>query len=235
MLILAIESTTEACSVALYKQGDIVELFDIAPRQHTNLLLNRVDSLLKQNDVSKQSLDAIAYCRGPGAFTGLRITTGVAQGLAFGLNIPLIAISSLAALTQGAYRINQKNNATNKLFNYLPCLDARKSEVFWGFYTVKDGYASAINDEQVSSVEALSNAISQYQPASQKWQVVGTASEIIKKINEPSLIYVDSSLETINYPQAYDVAFLAAKEFELGNTIDVEQAVPVYLRNNVTF
>lgn len=234
MIILAIESTTEACSVALNQNGSITELFEIAPRQHTRLLLNMVDKILKQQGIARQEINAIAFCRGPGAFTGLRITTGVAQGLAFGLNVPLIPVSSLAALAQGAYR-----DSSSKQTHFLSCLDARKSEVFWGIFTVENGYAKPLIDESVSASEDIVTSLQRLNSSVERsniknWQVVGTAVEIIKKINEPSLTFVDSATENIHYPHAHDVALLAAKEYEWGNTVNAEQAVPVYLRNNVT-
>lgn len=241
MIILAIESTTEACSVALLNKGHITELFEIAPRQHTNLLLNMVDSLLKQQGISKHELNAIAFCRGPGAFTGLRITTGVAQGLAFGLNIPLVAISSLAVLAQGAYRHTQSQSQSQSLTiqteqkSFLACLDARKSEVFWGLFSIDNGLAVAASDESVSASEKIVTALQGLNAKKAHWQVVGTALKIIENLNEPSLKFVDSSTENYHYPHAYDVALLAAQEYELGNTVTAEQAVPVYLRNNVTY
>ncbi len=235
MIILAIESTTEACSVALFNNGSITELFEIAPRQHTNLLLNMLDSLLKQQGIVKHELDAIAFCRGPGAFTGLRITTGVAQGLAFGLNIPLVAISSLAALAQGAYRYNQSQKEQSEQNNFLACLDARKSEVFWGLFCIKNGFAKPLVDESVSASEKIVDSLRQLNRKVKNWQVVGTAAKIVAHLNEPSLLFVDSPTENYHYPHAYDVVVLAAKEYKLGNTVAVEQAVPVYLRNNVTY
>lgn len=232
MLILALESTTEACSVALYKDEYIVEKFEVAPRQHTNLLLNLVDSLLKEEDVSKHDLDAIAFCRGPGAFTGLRITTGVAQGLGFGLNIPLIPISSLAVLAQGGYRYSPMDE---KQLNYLSCLDARKNEVFWAAYSIQDGFAKLRGEEYVSAIEKISEVLKDLDESRAKWQVIGTGVNIIEKLNEPKLTFVDSIPDNIHYPHAYDVALLAAEEYRLGNSVKAEQATPVYLRNNVTY
>lgn len=232
MYILALESTTEACSVALLKDdGQIAELFEIAPRQHTNLLLKMVDSLLKDQGIAKQDLNAIAFCRGPGAFTGLRITTGVAQGLAYGLNIPLLPISSLATLAQGAYRYFD-----NQPIQFLSCLDARKSEVFWGFYTFEAGFAKPVNDEAVSSVQAIPRALNELDKAFEnKWQVIGTGANLVEQLNEPQLSFVDLLSDNLQYPHAYDVALLAAKEYELGNMVQAENALPVYLRNNVTY
>jgi len=236
MLILAIESTTEACSVALYDDKKlnndiIVEQFKIAPRQHTKLLLKMVDELLQGEGISKHDLNAIAFCRGPGAFTGLRITTGVAQGLAFGLNLPLIPVSSLAALAQGGYRQNQ-----HRVF--LSCLDARKNEVFWGMYIVEKGYARLVGEEQVSSVKFVGETLIKIQ-SSEPLQVVGTATHLLKELKnsemELSLTFVDSLADDYRYPHARDIAFLAAEEYRRGNTVQAEEAVPVYLRNNVTY
>ncbi|VAW91547.1 tRNA threonylcarbamoyladenosine biosynthesis protein TsaB [hydrothermal vent metagenome] len=238
MLILALESTTEACSVALLNDqkpnnAQIVEQFEIAPRQHTKLLLNMVDTLLREQGVSKSDLTAIAFCRGPGAFTGLRITVGVAQGLAFGLNLPLIPVSSLAALAQGGYRHN--NHAV-----FLSCLDARKSEVFWGFYTIEAGFAQLSGEEQVSPLETVGEAVKSFtQTNTTPLQVVGTATPLMQGLNqsvaELGLTFVDSLSDNLNYPHAYDIVFLAAEEYRLGNTVRAEQALPVYLRNNVTY
>jgi len=225
MFILALESTTEACSVALYSNGSITESFQIAPRQHTQLLLKMVDELLLCEKVEKEQLNAIAFCRGPGAFTGLRITTGIAQGLAYGLDIPLIPVSSLAALAQGAFRITGKTD-------FLSCLDARKNEVFWGFYNIEQGYATLSGVESVSSVGKAIETLNDYDDPG--CYVVGTALSIFEKINEPKLSFVDSVTDNIHYPHAYDIAYLAANEFEAGNTVTADQAVPVYLRNKVT-
>jgi len=229
MLILALESTTEACSVALLNHGSIVELFEFAPRKHTNLLLNMVDRLLKQENLSKNELSAIAFCRGPGAFTGLRITTGIAQGLAFGLNIPLIPVSSLAALAQGAHRTFKEQQY------FLSCLDARKNELFWALYEINNGRAQCCGEEQVSSAGEITKKLQIKQEDSLKYQVVGTGTEIIKKLNEPRLSFVDLTPETFHYPQAYDIALLAEDLYKSGSMVTAEQAVPVYLRNNVTY
>jgi len=234
MLILALESTTEACSVALYNNGSITERFKIAPRQHTNLLLNMVDKLLSDEGISKDELNAIAFCCGPGAFTGLRITTGVAQGLGFGLNIPLIPISSLAALAQGGYR-NSKGQHTHQHTHFLSCLDARKGEVFWGEYSAKKGEITLEGKEYVSPIEKIAEKLAQRDDSNYPWYVLGTGLEIVEKLNEPKLNFVDSIGENIHYPHAYDIAFLAAREFNNGNMVTAEQAVPVYLRNNVTY
>ena len=90
MKLLALDTATEACSAALFIDGDIIQRYEIAPRKHSNLLLPMVDSLIGEADINKSDLDAIAFCRGPGSFMGVRIATGVAQGIAFALSLPVV-------------------------------------------------------------------------------------------------------------------------------------------------
>ena len=96
--ILIIDTSTEACSVALLHNNTLISEFDVTPRNHTRMVLPMVDSLLKKAQMSVAQLDAIAWARGPGSFTGVRIGTGIMQGLALGANKPVIAISTLAAM-----------------------------------------------------------------------------------------------------------------------------------------
>nr|VFJ43097.1 MAG: tRNA threonylcarbamoyl adenosine modification protein YeaZ [Candidatus Kentron sp. FM] len=127
MKILAIDTATDACSVALHLDGDYREIHELAPRRHAEILLPRIRTLLSEAALSLRDLDALAFGRGPGAFTGVRIATGVIQGLAFGADLPVVPISSLHALAQGAWRERGEGNV-------LAAFDARMGEVYWGAY-----------------------------------------------------------------------------------------------------
>ena len=122
MKLLALDTATEACSAALYIDGEITQKYEIAPRKHSSLLLPMVDTLIKDAGISKTDLDAIAFGRGPGSFMGVRIATGVAQGIAFALSLPVVPVSSLAAMAMVNYT---ETGATHNAC----AIDARMNEV----------------------------------------------------------------------------------------------------------
>ena len=96
--ILAVDTATEASSAALYIDGDIKQDFQLAPREHTRLILKQAEGLLTEAGIRVSDLDALASGRGPGSFTGVRIATGVVQGMAFGADIPVVPVSTLASI-----------------------------------------------------------------------------------------------------------------------------------------
>ena len=131
--ILALDTATENCSVALLVNDRVYVRREVAPRDHTKKILPMVDEVLKEAGLSLNELDALAFGRGPGSFTGVRIGIGIAQGLAFGAELPMIGISTLQAMAQGSYR--------NMRATHVACaIDARMSEVYWGrFMRQEDG------------------------------------------------------------------------------------------------
>ncbi len=130
--ILALDATSESCSVSLANEGNLVSLCSEEPRSHAQKLLPMIDQLLKQAAVGLHQLDAIAYGCGPGSFTGLRIGLGVAQGLAYGLNCPLIGVGSLESMAlAAALRVDYHGNSL------VPVLDARMNEVYWAVYDIE--------------------------------------------------------------------------------------------------
>lgn len=129
--ILAIDTATEACSVALWNNGEKHALFEICPREHTQRILPMVQQVLAESGVTLNQLDALAFGRGPGSFTGVRIGIGIAQGLAMGAELPMIGVSTLATMAQGAFRVTGATQV-------LAAIDARMGEVYWGQYQRQD-------------------------------------------------------------------------------------------------
>ncbi len=215
MKLLAIDTATEACSCALFIDGEIQQRSEIAPRQHTNLILPMADELLKAADLTANQLDGLAFGRGPGSFTGLRIASGVIQGIAFAADIPVAPISCLAALAQAAYI----QNSSEKV---LAAIDARMDEVYFGSYIVdQQGIMRSHDEERVCKPESIKI------PENGQWYGVGSgwATKLGEKLE---------SYDADKYPQAAAIIPLAVTAFKEGNVVSAEQALPVYLRNKVT-
>lgn len=141
MRVLAIETATEACSAALYISGEIRLRYQVEPRRHSELILPMMDALLAEAEIALSALDALAFGCGPGSFTGVRIATGVVQGAAFGADLPVVPVSTLAALAQRRYREQGEKHL-------LPAYDARMDELYWGCYRIgDDGLAHPLNDD----------------------------------------------------------------------------------------
>lgn len=148
MKILALETSTEAFSVAVLADGRMFAHHEVAPRRHAELLLPTVDRLLAEAGISLQALDAIAFGRGPGAFTGVRIAVSAAQGLAFGAGKPVVAVSTLAALAQESLDAGHAQ--------VLAAIDARMEEIYAGCFTADaDGLAAAAGEEWIGSAAAF--------------------------------------------------------------------------------
>ena len=139
--LLALDTSTDACSVALQHKGEVLEDFRVIPRQHTKQLLPMVEEILAQAGISPAQLDAIAFGRGPGSFAGLRIATGVAQGLAFATERPVLPISTLEAMALLMMQQGQSRVAAS--------LDARMNEVYWACYEQREGLPVALAPERV--------------------------------------------------------------------------------------
>ena len=165
MRILAIDTATEACSAALWNTGEICAHFELCPREHTQRILPVVQDILSQSGVTLAELDALAFGRGPGSFTGVRIGIGIAQGLALGAELPMIGVSTLATMAQGAFR---KSGATR----VLAAIDARMGEVYWAEYVRDDqGIWHGEESEAVLKPEAVKERLMQL---SGEWVTVGT-------------------------------------------------------------
>lgn len=221
--ILALDTATERCSVALLVGNTVYSRSEIAPRDHTKKVLPMVDEVLKEAGVTLQELDALAFGRGPGSFTGVRIGIGIAQGLAFGANLPMIGISTLAAMAQAAYRLQGMTHVAS-------AIDARMEEVYWGRYVrQEDGSWQAAEAECVIAPALLAQTLTQDE---QVWGKAGTGWDAY-----PALADLPLQVQTseVIYPDSQDIAYLAQFELAQGNTMSVEQASPVYLRDTVAW
>ncbi|MCX0437591.1 tRNA (adenosine(37)-N6)-threonylcarbamoyltransferase complex dimerization subunit type 1 TsaB [Aeromonas veronii] len=221
--ILAVDTATEACSAALLVGDKLFSRWEEAPRDHTRKILPMVQAVLEDAGISFSDLDAIAFGRGPGSFTGVRIGISVAQGLAFGAGVPLIGISTLAAMAQGAYRLDGAEQV-------LTAIDARMNEVYFGRYELIDGRMQLVGDEVVSEPAALVDVRGKLAgPVT----CVGTGFETYGE----TLSGLADELEVsqVRFPAAEDMLPLARAAWLAGEAVPVEQATPVYLRDKVTW
>ncbi|KYN81921.1 tRNA threonylcarbamoyladenosine biosynthesis protein TsaB [Vibrio cidicii] len=222
--ILAIDTATENCSVALLVGEQVFSRSEVAPRDHTKKVLPMVDEVLQEAGLTLHDLDALAFGRGPGSFTGVRIGIGIAQGLAFGADLPMIGISTLAAMAQGSYR---QNGATH----VATAIDARMNEVYWGRYQrQEDGRWQNVDDECVIPPADL---VAQLSSDAQTWTTAGTGWDAYADALGALTISVEKG--DILYPDAQDIVVLAGHEWAAGNTVAVEESSPVYLRDNVAW
>jgi tRNA threonylcarbamoyladenosine biosynthesis protein TsaB len=222
--LLAIDTSTDACSVAYCDGVNTVENFVEAPREHMLRLLPMVDELLHSQGVALRDLDAIAFGRGPGSFTGLRICLGAVQGLAFGAELPVIAISTLAALAQTALtRVVMSPGS-----RILSAIDARMDEVYWGWFQLgDDGLVESLGAEQVSAPEA----VALLPESAAQCYGFGSGWNYRARLPQGAFAAIDSAV----LPRAAAVARLALPQWRAGNVLTAEQALPVYLRDNVAW
>lgn len=219
--ILALDTATEACSVALSYQGNISAVDELSPRTHTQRILPMIDELLQKAGITINHVDTLVFGRGPGSFTGVRVGVGIAQGLALGANLPVVGVSNLLTMAEQAY---QQLGARE----VVALIDARMGEVYFAQYSRDgNGWYTVVN-EQVCSPES---AIAQIQTTKQP-VVVGTGWSAYRQFAEADL---DVVCTEITLPSAQFMLALAQSEIEQGNTQSAFEVEPVYLRNEVTW
>lgn len=230
--ILAIETSTDICSIALSHNGTIFDKVEMTPRGHTKYLLPMIDQLLAEHKVAGNQLTAIAFGCGPGSFTGLRVAAGAVQGLAFGWDVPVIPISTLQAL---AYRAVLEQILEDDSY-IVPILDARMSEVYWGVYHWVNNQLLLVDEERVSPPE---NVLFSESLLAEKKRTffVGSGQCYADKITLPPK---GRWLEKKHLqPQAKQVAQLALQlclePDAATRMLDASLATPIYLRNKVAW
>lgn len=209
----------------MLSQGQIFSRFTLAPRGHTRLLMPMVRELLVESKIASSELNAVAFACGPGSFTGLRIATGVAQGLAYGLDVPVVPISSLAAVAAQMIESQQVPEGAS----IAVAFDARMSEVYWGCFENVAGLPALIGEERV----CLPGDVS-IPPGPTSWY--GAGSGWILQDQMPATVVGDMvQINPAMVPHAADVVRLAKQAWDEGRHVLAAAARPVYLRDEVTW
>jgi tRNA threonylcarbamoyladenosine biosynthesis protein TsaB len=220
--LLAIDTSTEACSVALQVGSERLHLDEVCPQQHSKRVLPMVQQLLTQAGLSLQQLDGIVFGRGPGSFTGVRIGVGVTQGLAFGADLPVYGVSTLAAMAQAAYRLHGAAQV-------IAAIDARMAEIYLGYFALD----SQLLMQPVTAELAIKPTALIDCPLIGDSFAVGTGWQTYRDM---MLQWQAATIcEQILYPSAQDMLTLAAPALSSGQFIAAELAEPVYVRDEVTW
>jgi len=224
--LLAIDTSGEACSVALALDGEVIQRHSTAPLCHAELLLPSVHELLDEAGIQLSRLDAIAFGQGPGSFTSLRIGIGAVQGLAWGADLPVVPVSSLAAVAQqviGSELLNRPEMAPEFI---LVAVDARMSEVFHRTYAIGEaGILQPLSAESVSAPGAVT--------AGHAERTIGVGNGFERY---PELVALGGTMRQINaelHPRATALIILAQKWLETNKPLPATAAQPVYIRNHV--
>ncbi len=239
MKLLAFETTTEACSVALYVEGEVRSRFDVVPRRHAEWVLPWADELLAECGVARTALDAVACTRGPGAFTGVRLGIAVAQGVALALDRPVVVASSLRVLVEPFL-----GDAGARAAGVLSLLDARMHELYAAAWSVQHlPFASAdlaatgadVLAESLCAPVRLVDALRLRESMAGSgcpWIVCGSGADLAR-----SALLAGGVRIAVEHagalPHAEHLARLAAAAFARGEAVDAAAVMPVYLRNDV--
>lgn len=223
MKLLALETSTENCSVALLNDGKTIFKSQLAPQKHAEMILQMVDDLIKKGNISKDDLLGIVLGVGPGSFTGVRIATSTAQGLALGLSLKVALVTSLEALAFEAL--------SNKSAEYVvSSIDARMGEVYVAVYKVNDKSLSLLDEERVLKPEEAVELISSLVKNSTSVVCAGSGIDILYNCG------LSSEYEKLAaFPQAQYILDKGAKLFERDKAVDPEYALPLYVRNDVAW
>ena len=215
MNLLSLDTSTEFLSLALQLGDNTYAHYQHAGQAASQLVLPQIQALLDTANVKLSDLDGIAFGAGPGAFTGVRVACGVAQGLGFGANIPVVGVNTLLALAEASGQDN-----------VIACLDARMGEIYHAAFVRKNGLWIEHSATTVCKPEAVPVLPSEWVGVGSGWSVYG---EILSNIYAKNLIKV---LKNIT-PTAEAILQLAKPTFEAGLAKSASEAAPIYIRNRV--
>lgn len=219
MNLLAIDTSSDACSVALQVGKQLSEKHVVAPREHTRILVPMIDELLQSASVALPDLQAVVLGNGPGSFIGMRIGASVAQGICYGAGLKIVPVSSLAAIAAEAM-------ATHAAERVLVAQDARMHEVYLGrFYRDADGLPHADSDEEIRGVGVLDDLAAKYVAAGGAWQKF---PELLAENRE----WISDLLD-ISVPRARHLLASGARACNEGRAIAPDALLPSYIRVKV--
>lgn len=222
MKLLAIDTSGDDCSAALLIDGALTQRLTREPRRHGALILAMMDGLLAEAGLPLGALDALAFGRGPGSFTGVRMAASVVQGAAFGADLPVVGVSTLAALAQGQRRIHGSDAV-------LAALDARMGELYWGAFRLDSaGLMRVQGEEQVAGPGRVAL------PDAGRWAGAGSGWGVHRAMLSERLGMRLDRVDPAAFCEARDVAELAAAALAAGGGLPAERALPRYLRDRVT-
>ena len=216
MRILALETSTEYCSVALWLDGVVVEHCELVGQKHSELLMAMLDGVLQDSGFRIQDMDGIAFGMGPGSFTGVRIACGAAQGLAFGANLPVAGVCTLQALAE----------ASGKL-RVIAALDARMGEIYHAAYEKREGAWVALSEPRLCKPEEAPPL------PGNGWFGAGSGFAVHGAVLAERYAGQLQGADDAAVPQAAAIAALGAAQFAQGVGMDAAEALPLYLRDKV--
>ena len=226
LTLLALDTSTEACSVALFHRGEKTHINELAQRTHTKRILPMIDEILANSGLCLNQVDALAFGRGPGSFTGVRVGAGIAQGLAFGADFPVIPISNLTAMAQAAFELHQAENVG-------AAIDARMNEVYFSQLVrekVRSDFGEFFQWQEIITEQVCSPEQAINQLRDDNAFRVGTGWAAYSQFTEKNLTSSDITL-----PNALYMLELARVEYLQKRTISALEIEPIYLRNEVTW
>ncbi|GAC23874.1 probable M22 peptidase homolog HI_0388 [Paraglaciecola mesophila KMM 241] len=227
MNLLIIDTATEACSVALNINGQPFNQFEICPQQHSQRILPMIDGLLKEAGATLNEIDYLGFGQGPGSFTGVRIATGILQGLALGTGLHVVGVSTLAAMAQQAVSEHQAQDV-------FCAIDARMGEVYFAHYQAQNGLATLVGSEQVLPPENAAQILAQKSNSPSfavgtGWAAYDVLLATLDDERKPNV------LQSVLYPDAKFMLPLVESAATAGLAKEIEQVEPVYLRDKVTW